>query len=110
MVPPLPTSEALAAMLAERRETLQREGQALVHQAVQELKASGRQPGGSLARGEAAAEIIQHAKRHDVDLIVAGSRGLGAVKGWLLGSVSRKLVHYASCSVLVVRDAGDSVG
>jgi len=110
LVPPLATSEALAAHLARRTEALEREGQTIVLQAVQGLKDSGLEASGRLVRGDAAAEIIQYAQSSNVDLIVAGSRGLSAVKGWLLGSVSRKLVHYASCSVLVVREAGDSVG
>jgi nucleotide-binding universal stress UspA family protein len=108
LVPPLPTSEALAANLAQRSEALEREGHAIVNEAVQGLKAAGLEPSSRLVRGDAAAEIIQYAKTNNVDLIVAGSRGLSAVKGWLLGSVSRKLVHYASCSVLVVREAGNS--
>jgi nucleotide-binding universal stress UspA family protein len=54
-------------------------------------------------RGDAATEIIQFARQHEIDLIVSGSRGLSPVTSWLLGSVSRKLVHYASCSVLIVK-------
>ena len=53
--------------------------------------------------GDAATEILNYSKELDIDMIVAGSRGLSAVKGWLLGSVSHKLVHYATCSVLIVR-------
>jgi nucleotide-binding universal stress UspA family protein len=36
-------------------------------------------------------------------LIVAGSRGLSEFQGWWMGSVSRKLVHYSNCSVLIVK-------
>jgi nucleotide-binding universal stress UspA family protein len=54
-------------------------------------------------RGDAATEILAYTKESPVDLIIAGSRGLSAIGGWLLGSVSRKLVHYASCSVLIVK-------
>lgn len=54
-------------------------------------------------RGDAATEILAYTKENPVDLIVAGSRGLSAIGGWLLGSVSRKLVHYASSSVLIVK-------
>ena len=39
----------------------------------------------------------------DVDLIVMGSRGLGIVKGVLLGSVSQYIVEQAKCPVLVVK-------
>lgn len=37
------------------------------------------------------------------DVIVVGTRGRGAIKGALLGSVSTALVHNAPCDVLVVR-------
>lgn len=56
-----------------------------------------------LRRGDAATEILQFAKEKQADLIVAGSRGLSRVSAWLLGSVSRKLIHYAKCSVLIIR-------
>jgi nucleotide-binding universal stress UspA family protein len=59
----------------------------------------------ALLRGDAATEILAYAKSHQVDLIVAGSRGLSPIRRWLLGSVSRKLVHYAPCSVLIVHAA-----
>lgn len=59
-----------------------------------------------LKRGDAATEIIDYVKQNQIDLIVAGSRGLSRMRSWLLGSVSRKLVHYSGCSVLIVRGQG----
>ena len=56
-----------------------------------------------MKRGDAATEIISYVNDNTIDLIVAGSRGLNPVQGWLLGSVSRKLIHYAKCSILVVK-------
>lgn len=56
-----------------------------------------------LLRGDAFEEISLYTETHPTDLIVVGSRGLSGVKGWLLGSLSRKLVHGGRCSVLVVR-------
>jgi nucleotide-binding universal stress UspA family protein len=38
------------------------------------------------------------------DLVVLGSRGLGAFRGLLLGSVSQHVAQHAYCSVAVVRD------
>jgi len=52
---------------------------------------------GPIARG-----IVAFAKEHDCDLIVVGSRGLGSVEGFLLGSVSHKVTGLAECPVLVV--------
>jgi nucleotide-binding universal stress UspA family protein len=47
--------------------------------------------------------LINVAKHEDFDLIVVGSRGLGSVASFLLGSVSRQVVSKAHCDVLVVK-------
>lgn len=38
----------------------------------------------------------------DAEIIVAGSRGLGAISGTLLGSISRTLLHHARCPVAII--------
>jgi nucleotide-binding universal stress UspA family protein len=67
------------------------------------LKSLNRKATSQLSQGDAATEIIEYAKNASMDLIVVGSRGLSRIRGLLLGSVSRKLVHYAGCSVLIVK-------
>ena len=57
-----------------------------------------------LAFGAPERLITQHAKDENVDLIVMGTRGLGAVKHLLLGSVAERTIRAAPCSVLVVED------
>ncbi|NQU72224.1 MAG: universal stress protein, partial [Rhodospirillales bacterium] len=47
--------------------------------------------------------IIEYAEQHDIDMIVIGSRGLGDLKGMLLGSVSHKVAHLAECSCITVK-------
>ena len=47
--------------------------------------------------------ILDFAMDNDMDLIVMGSRGLGVVKGVLLGSVSQYIVEQSKCPVLVVK-------
>lgn len=49
-----------------------------------------------------AAHVLVDAAHDGIDLLVMGSRGYGAVRGVLLGSVSRHLVDHAPCPVLVV--------
>lgn len=56
-----------------------------------------------VAVGHAAEQIIYHADRHQVDLIVVGDRGRSKFARLLLGSVSRQVTEYAQRPVLVVR-------
>jgi len=56
-----------------------------------------------VAVGHAADQIIHRAVESKADLIVMGHRGGSRMKEWLLGSVSKRVLSYAPCSVLIVR-------
>ena len=49
-----------------------------------------------------AADILSYAEKVDADLIVMGSRGLGAIRG-VLGSVSYAVLREAPMPVLVIK-------
>lgn len=51
-------------------------------------------------------EIIRYAKEHDIDLIVMGTHGRGALAHVLLGSTTEKVVRKAPCAVMTVRAGG----
>jgi nucleotide-binding universal stress UspA family protein len=53
--------------------------------------------------GDRVEAILALARSRDVDLIVVGSRGFGAVKGIVLSSVSSALLHRADRPVLVAK-------
>lgn len=53
--------------------------------------------------GPAPRAILAVAEARQADLIIIGSRGLGAMRGLLLGSVSERVLRLAKCPVLVVR-------
>ena len=55
------------------------------------------------AAGKAFVEIIRIAREENVDLILIGTHGRGAVAHMLLGSVAEKVVRKAPCPVLTVR-------
>jgi nucleotide-binding universal stress UspA family protein len=102
MLAQLPSGKVEEA-IAWQAEEEERQGQTLLAQTLERLRSYGVEASSALLRGDAATEIIEYVKTNQIDLIVSGSRGLSEVRGWLLGSVSRKLVHYAGCSVLVVK-------
>ncbi|MEI3376722.1 MAG: universal stress protein [Coriobacteriales bacterium] len=56
-----------------------------------------------LLHGRPADEIIRYAAETEADLLVIGSRGLGALREFALGSVSHKVLTHAKCPVLVVK-------
>jgi nucleotide-binding universal stress UspA family protein len=51
--------------------------------------------------GSPADVILSVAEDRDVGVIVVGHRGFGAMKRFILGSVSSKLAHHARCALLL---------
>jgi nucleotide-binding universal stress UspA family protein len=56
-----------------------------------------------VTQGDPAQVIIELAKAKSYDLIIMGTRGRTAFQELLIGSVSQKVMHHASCPVMVVR-------
>ena len=56
-----------------------------------------------MLRGNVAAAIIDYADKNGADLIVAGTKGHGALAELLMGSVTRNLVSLSHLPVLVVK-------
>ena len=55
--------------------------------------------------GNPASEIIRYGSEHQIDLIVVGTHGRGAMAHLLLGSVAERVVRQAQCPVLTIRPA-----
>jgi nucleotide-binding universal stress UspA family protein len=56
-----------------------------------------------VVRGVPFQEILDTAKKQQVDLIIMGTHGRTGLQHMLLGSVAEKVVRLAPCPVLVVR-------
>ncbi len=56
-----------------------------------------------MKEGNVANEIVRMAKKEQSNLIIVGSKGLGATARFLLGSVSNKLANNSPCSILIVK-------
>jgi nucleotide-binding universal stress UspA family protein len=65
------------------------------------LSASSLETTGIMDQGEPHKKIVTLAKEKDIDLIVMGARGLGLIKGMLIGSVTDAVLKSSPCPVLV---------
>ena len=80
----------------------------LAHDIVEAALARARATGapdveGLVRRGPPARTIVEVAKDRGADAIAMGSRGLGDVGGFLLGSVSHKVSSLAECTCITVK-------
>ena len=83
-------------------EAVSKAGNVILDRAM-EMVPSGIEKEAFSETGTPAGVILDFAMNNPTDLIVMGSRGLGVVKGVLLGSVSQYIVEQAKCPVLVVK-------
>jgi nucleotide-binding universal stress UspA family protein len=79
-------------------------GKKILNKCLLQAKEAGVRIKTQLQEGDPASVILNESSAGKYDLIIMGSRGLGRFKRLLLGSVSTKVVHHASCSILVVRE------
>jgi nucleotide-binding universal stress UspA family protein len=86
--------EKLSEQMAHARAALERAHELLAQEGV-DAEAE-------ILEGSAADKVVELARARNAPLIVVGSRGLGAVAGAVLGSVSSAIIHRADRPVLVV--------
>lgn len=56
-----------------------------------------------IKEGNISNEIIKLARNKKCNLIIVGSKGLGATARFFLGSISNKLANNSPCSILIVK-------
>ena len=99
---PLPITASSLVTVPE--DLLERIGKLLLERSASKARDLGVETVETALLGEDAAwEVLQFAEANDVDLIVCGTRGLGEIKSFFLGSVSHKLLEEAKCPCLVVK-------
>ena len=89
--------EKLSEQMAYARAALER-AEALVRE-------QGCDADAEILEGNPPDQVVELARARNAPLIVVGSRGLGAVAGALLGSVSSAIIHRSDRPVLVIPSA-----
>ena len=98
-----PSWAELSGLERKIKKIQEQSGRKLLAEATRTLKRKEAKIIPHLTQGHAGEEIIKLAEKNRADLIVVGSRGFSKLKSVVLGSVSQKVVRYAPCSVLIVR-------
>ena len=93
--------------LAERFEAMHKIDVQQMKDAVEAGKRKGVEVTTEMLSGNVAGAIIDYATKHGVDLIVAGTKGHGALAELLIGSVTRNLISLSHLPVLVVKNSQD---
>ncbi len=98
--PPLPPSLFVTrAMIAEHHESKSKEALARARRVLMKRRLGADI---TVRIGEPAETIVSFARSKHCREIVMGTRGLGGLKGLLLGSVTTKVIHLARVPVTVV--------
>ena len=109
-VPDSPAYELMTRLYTISDERVAREREALKRRAIDDademarrLAAAGNAATPHVRNGDATEQILAQAAESGADLIVVGSRGLGAIERLILGSVARNVLVHADASVLIMR-------
>jgi nucleotide-binding universal stress UspA family protein len=87
----------------EKAEQMVREaGQTIADDAAAALRNAGLAPAAEVAVGDVAPTIVRRAQELGCDLIVMGTRGMGAVGNLVLGSAATKVIHLSDIPVMLV--------
>ncbi|RHZ43526.1 hypothetical protein Glove_1033g25 [Diversispora epigaea] len=93
-------SEIISTLEDQQRQ----ESHTLLHKFASKLKTEKFSFKAIAMRGDARDEIVRKVFELNADALILGSRGLGAIKRILLGSVSDHCIHNCHCTVIIVRE------
>jgi nucleotide-binding universal stress UspA family protein len=102
-VPPLEYAGVAFAPAPDYDDAAKRHADTVLAAAAASLASSGVEFETAALAGHAAAVLLEEAK--DAKLLVVGTRGRGALKGLVLGSVSQALAHHCVAPLLIVPSA-----
>jgi nucleotide-binding universal stress UspA family protein len=97
-------TEPVIEAWTESAEEARRRSAELARQGAEAITRAGGTAWPLVGEGDPAHAIVEEARRREVGLIIAGTRGHTGIRRLLLGSVARNVLLHAPCSVLIVRE------
>ncbi len=96
-------AETYGDLAAVSSREMEEEGKRILSKGQEKLAAHHIQFESKLVHGNPAEEILKACDESNIELIVIGSRGLGGIKAFFLGSVSSRVSRYVKCPILIVK-------
>lgn len=84
-------------------EILEEKGESLLKNSLKLFEDFKGEVNTKLRKGNPADEILKESEEGEYDLIIMGSRGLGAFSRTILGSVSNKVLNHTNKNVLIIK-------
>lgn len=94
---------AVGVPVREVEDASRERAQKLASDGAELARAQGFDAEPAVAEGPPGHAIVDAATERKAKLVVIGSRGFGALKGSMMGSVSSQVIQHAPCPVLVVK-------
>ena len=108
---PTPVTPAASApsagFVASYQQELEVYAKTSLDRVVQERVSEGITSRTKVCLGEAAKEIVGTAAEEHADLIVIATHGLTGWRRFMFGSVAEKVMRFAQCPVLTIRESGE---
>ncbi|PIQ26795.1 hypothetical protein COW36_00410 [bacterium (Candidatus Blackallbacteria) CG17_big_fil_post_rev_8_21_14_2_50_48_46] len=98
----IPVYETTYAYLDELETYLEGQSKEIASRIHERLSEAGVTTHTAVIKGDPGYSIVNAVDEHHCDLVVMGSRGLGPIQRFLLGSVSNYVVNHAKCPVMIV--------
>lgn len=84
-------------------EQIEQEGKFALDATLMRIDTSGVNVVRKIMQGKPSKVILKEIQDENIDLVIMGKCGYGAISNCLLGSVSQRVLNTAKCSVLIVK-------
>jgi nucleotide-binding universal stress UspA family protein len=104
VLPALPNDPNFVLKVPEYERLLHQDADEKLAHLVREMAKAGIQTRTMVGHGDAASEIVRIAESEKADLIVIATHGTTGWRRFVFGSVAEKVVRFAKCPVLTIRN------
>ncbi|MDP2931977.1 MAG: universal stress protein [Chloroflexota bacterium] len=93
-------------LLSSAEQQNREEARKYAAEVVEKLKKDGVAAEAVLVNGEPAEQILDYARKNQVDLIVMSTHGRSGISRWVMGSVADRVVRHAAIPVFLISPQG----